>query len=113
MDYNLIKTPCALICFYLKNSQIEKLKNIQAEQIVMDLGLEYQGIVFPLSVENCSILIESVSETPQLQKIPPYELIQCERIAFAKEIGETIQILSNYCEVSKIMAHKPILLWNE
>lgn len=113
MDYNLIKTPCALICFNLKNSQIEKLKNIKAEQIVTVLGLEYQGIVFPLSVENCSILIESVSETPQLQKIPPYELIQCERIAFAKKIGETIQILSNYCEVSKIMAYKPILLWNE
>lgn len=113
MDYNLIKTPCALICFNLKNSQIEKLKNIKAEQIVTVLGLEYQGIVFPLSVENCSILIESVSETPQLQKIPPYGLMQYERIAFAKEIGETIQILSHYCEVSKIMAHKPILLWNE
>lgn len=113
MDDNLIKTPCALICFNLKNSQIEKLKNIKAEQIVTVLGLEYQGIVFPLSVENCYILIESVSETPQLQKIPPYGLMQYERIAFAKEIGETIQILSHYCEVSKIMAHKPILLWNE
>lgn len=113
MDDNLIKTPCALICFNLKNSQIEKLKNIKAEQIVTVLGLEYQGIVFPLSVENCSILIESVSETPQLQKIPLYGLMQYERIAFAKEIGETIQILSHYCEVSKIMAHKPILLWNE
>ena len=49
MDDNLIKTPCALICFNLKNSQIEKLKNIKAEQIVTVLGLEYQGIVFPLA----------------------------------------------------------------